>query len=50
VADYKVMVVEPPFENRKIQGDQTGLAHPLLVYANLVTSTDPRNMDAAKRL
>jgi hypothetical protein len=50
VPDYKIMVVEPPFEGKKIQGDQTGLAHPLLVYANLVTSTDPRNMDAAKRL
>lgn len=50
VIDYKVMVVEPPFENKKIQGEQAGLAHPLLVYANLVTSTDPRNMDAAKRL
>jgi hypothetical protein len=50
VPNYKVMVVEPPFEGKKIQGDQTGLAHPLLVYANLVTSTDPRNMDAAKRL
>ncbi len=50
VIDHKVMVVEPPFENKKIQGEQAGLAHPLLVYANLVTSTDPRNMDAAKRL
>lgn len=50
VPDYKIMVVEPPFEIKKIQGNLTGLAHPLLVYANLVTSTDPRNMDAAKRL
>ncbi|WP_185969199.1 type IV toxin-antitoxin system AbiEi family antitoxin [Aliiglaciecola sp. M165] len=48
--DHKVMVVEPPFENKKIQGEQAGLAHPLLVYASLITSTDPRNMDAAKRL
>ena len=50
VPDYKVIVVEPPFEIKKIQGNLTGLAHPLLVYANLVISTDPRNMDAAKRL
>lgn len=50
IPDHKLMVVEPPFENKKIQGELTGLAHPLLVYANLVTSTDPRNMDAAKRL
>lgn len=50
IPDYRVMVVEPPFEVEKIQGDQTGLAHPLLVYANLVTSTDPRSMDAARRL
>jgi hypothetical protein len=50
VPDYKVMVVEPPFEVKKIQGYLSGLAHPLLVYANLVTSTDFRNMDAAKRM
>jgi hypothetical protein len=50
VPDYKVIVVEPPFEIKKIQGNLTGLAHPLLVYANLVISTDPRNVDAAKRL
>jgi len=50
VPNYKVMIVEPPFEIKKIQGNLTELAHPLLVYANLVTSTDPRNMDAAKRL
>ena len=50
VPDYKVIIADPPFEINKIQGDLTDLAHPLLVYANLVTSTDPRNMDAAKRL
>lgn len=50
VPDYKVMIVEPPFEINKIQGDLTDLAHPLLVYADLVTSADPRNMDAARRL
>ena len=50
IPEIKVMLVEPPFESRKIQEKQTGMAHPLLVYANLITSVEPRNMDAAKRL
>jgi len=50
VPENRVMVVEPPFDMKNIQGNLTGLVHPLLVYANLITSTDPRNMDAAKRL
>jgi hypothetical protein len=50
VPDHKVMVAEPPFELNKIQGDIAGLAHPLLVYANLVCSTDTRNIEAATRL
>jgi hypothetical protein len=48
--DYKVMVVEPPLAINKITGDKTDLAHPLLVYANLITNGDARNMDAARRL
>lgn len=50
VPEYKVMIVEPPVEINKITGDKTDLAHPLLVYANLITNGDSRNMDAAKRL
>lgn len=50
VLQYKVMIVEPPVEMNKITGNKTDLAHPLLVYANLITNGDSRNMDAAKRL
>lgn len=48
--EHKVLLVEPPVAIEKIQTKGNNLAHPLLVYANLMTSDDPRNADAARRL
>ncbi|UAA39283.1 hypothetical protein KIH87_02650 [Paraneptunicella aestuarii] len=45
----KVILVEPLLSIDKIEDQQHGLAHPLLVYANLVASFEPRNIDAARR-
>lgn len=50
VLHHRVIVVEPLVNLNKIKGEQTDLVHPLLVYANLMTSTDTRNIDAAQRL
>lgn len=47
--DFKIDLVEPFW----VAGSETvgrGLAHPLIVYADLVTTGDPRNLDTAKRL
>jgi hypothetical protein len=35
---------------RELQGKEQGMADPLLVYAELVTSAEPRNLEAAQRL
>ncbi|WP_417445457.1 type IV toxin-antitoxin system AbiEi family antitoxin [Kangiella sp.] len=48
--DYSVRLVTPFIEISKLTGEQPDLAHPLLVYANLVATHDPRNLEAAERL
>jgi len=45
----KVVLVEPFLGTEKIEGKRLGLAHPYLIYANLLASLDPRNIDAARR-
>lgn len=40
-----------PFLNiRELQGKEQGMTDPLLVYAELVASAEPRNLEAAQRL
>lgn len=45
----KVILIKPLLATKKLTGSQAGLAHPYLIYANLVASLDPRNIDAAGR-
>ena len=45
----KVILVEPFLDTEKVSGKRVGLAHPYLIYANLLASLDPRNIDAARR-
>jgi hypothetical protein len=46
----KVILADPPIAIEKIATPNTNWAHPLLIYANLMASNDPRNADAARRL
>lgn len=45
----RVTLVEPPLGTEKIKGKHCGTAHPYLIYANLLASLDPRNIDAARK-
>ncbi|MFP3365461.1 type IV toxin-antitoxin system AbiEi family antitoxin [Pseudoalteromonas sp. SIMBA_148] len=45
----KVVLVEPFLAIEKLVGSKTHLAHPYLIYANLLASRDTRNIDAATR-
>jgi len=45
----KVILVEPFLAIEKLIGSKTHLAHPYLIYANLLASRDARNIDAATR-
>lgn len=45
----RVIIAEPPLEIEKLKGHKDGVVHPYLVYANLLTSSDPRTLDAARR-
>ena len=45
-----IRVVEPPVAIEKIKGKLPGYATPLLVYAELLNSDDPRNLETAKRI
>ena len=42
-------MVEPPVGIDKIRGELPGYIAPLLVYAELLNSDDPRNLETAKR-
>lgn len=46
---YKVSFMEPMMPTELLLGDN-GYAHPLLAYAELIASKDPRNIETAKRL
>lgn len=46
---YKVSFMEPMMPKELLLGDD-GYAHPLLAYAELIASKDPRNIETAKRL
>lgn len=48
--DRVIDVVEPFLPLEMLQGSQNDLADPLLVYAELVSSLEPRNLEAARRL
>ncbi|MFT6896930.1 MAG: hypothetical protein ACJA13_001335 [Paraglaciecola sp.] len=48
--DVRVILAQPFMEIGKLRGEQTDLAHPLVVYANLMASADGRNIDTAGRL
>jgi len=43
-------IVEPPVGIDKIRGELPGYIAPLLVYAELLNSDDPRNLETAKRI
>lgn len=45
----KVVLVEPFLAIEKLVGPKANLAHPYLIYANLLASRDARNIDAATR-
>ena len=45
-----IRIVEPPVAIEKIKGKLPGYATPLLVYAELLNSDDPRNLETAKRI
>ncbi|WP_162299803.1 type IV toxin-antitoxin system AbiEi family antitoxin [Marinospirillum perlucidum] len=45
-----IEVVEPFLPLEKLQGKQEGLADPLLVYAELLSSLEPRNLETARKL
>ena len=47
--DLKIDLIEP-FWKEGSEVVRRGLAHPLIVYADLVATGDPRNLDTAKRL
>ncbi|WP_084164325.1 type IV toxin-antitoxin system AbiEi family antitoxin [Rheinheimera texasensis] len=46
---YKISFMEPMMPKELLIGND-GYAHPLLAYAELMASKDPRNIDTAKRL
>lgn len=46
---YKISFMAPMMPRELLSGD-AGYAHPLLVYAELIASKDPRNIETAKRL
>lgn len=46
---YRISFMEPMMPKALLLGDD-GYAHPLLVYAELIASKDPRNIETAKRL
>ncbi|MBM7074529.1 hypothetical protein JQC92_21340 [Shewanella sp. 202IG2-18] len=50
IVKHKVTLVEPMLNIEKLTGDKEELAHPLLVYAQLMATNAPRNIDAARRL
>lgn len=45
-----IRIVEPPVAIEKVKGQLPGYATPLLVYAELLNSNDPRNLETAKRI
>jgi hypothetical protein len=45
----KVILAEPPLGIEKIKGQHGDTAHPYFIYADLLASLDPRNIDAARR-
>ncbi|WP_199525201.1 type IV toxin-antitoxin system AbiEi family antitoxin [Pseudoalteromonas sp. bablab_jr011] len=45
----RVILAEPPLGIKKIEGKQDNVAHPYFIYANLLASLEPRNIDAARR-
>jgi hypothetical protein len=48
--EHAINMVEPPVAIEKLKGPKPGMTMPLLVYAELLTSNDPRNLETAKRL
>ena len=50
IAKHKVTLVEPVLNIEKLTGEKVELAHPLLVYAQLMATKAPRNIDAARKL
>ncbi|MEH8017100.1 hypothetical protein MN202_07650 [Rheinheimera muenzenbergensis] len=48
--DNALELVEPPIAIEKLRGTKPDMANPLLVYAELLMSNDPRNLETAQRL
>ena len=50
ILEHKVVLVEPLLAIDKMIGQHPELIHPLMVCAQLFTTNDPRNIDAARKL
>lgn len=48
--DVKIELVKPFIKIEELKGTAPNLAHPLIVYADLIETADPRNLDTANRL
>ena len=50
--DIQIDLIEPFWKEAKKKGntEQAGLAHPIIVYADLIETGDTRNLDAANKL
>lgn len=50
--DIQIDLIEPFWKEAKNKGntEPVGLAHPIIVYADLVETGDPRNLDTANKL
>ena len=49
-AGIQVDLIEPFWREEKDKGRTAGLAHPLVVYADLIETGDPRNLETANRI
>lgn len=48
--EHAVTMLEPPVAIEKLKGTKPGMVTPLLVYAELLNSEEPRNLETAQRL
>ena len=48
--EVRVELIEPFWEQTNNTGETIDLVHPVLVYADLVETADPRNLEVANRI
>lgn len=49
-AAFRVDLIEPFWREEKNRGKKAGLVHPLVAYADLIETGDPRNLETANRI